>query len=520
MLTKDNSVIRLEMEAVPEEEEKAIKQMVEVEILPPVDVHDKSKIEIYNGLSDIDERLSVISARVDELNQEIDSLTNRADGIDYAVAVASGIIAGLIDSFLVGETEVDQEKIQKELEKKYHVANDSAYMHKKEDGNSVSSALYHRLDDLAHHPTILGLVASILVRYFRLVIFVDGSDGKPHIFRADKSGNRDTYKLEKEQLQKAWVGAIISGLFIWLAKIAEKGYTEKYGEDMPESLKGIVKMIGTAPLAIEVLKTADIWIGHMMSDVSTSQGIPGVFLSLLKEISVLPIIRNTNLPVVIDGLYNKGELNLSEWGGVAFVAAKKQAMPVLINEALVRGFYFVRQLVTEYKKYENFKDINWNKVIPFRNRTVERMMTIATGTFVAVDVADAAIRSGGFNANCILRINFVGIGRFAIAVGTDVAMGIKKSKKENERMMLRGEQLQLLNAKVFYKEADMWIEAENTEKAIQETYIVMEKAAIEFSDTWKEIREGSQSRRSSIDSIRMNDKEFADEISDLLDWGI
>ena len=39
--------------------------------------------------------------------------------LDYAVAVASGIIAGLLDSFLVGETDIDVDKIQKELEEKY-----------------------------------------------------------------------------------------------------------------------------------------------------------------------------------------------------------------------------------------------------------------------------------------------------------------------------------------------------------------------------------------------------------------
>ena len=165
-------------------------------------------------------------------------------------------------------------------------------------------------------------------------------------------------------------------------------------------------------------------------------------------------------------------------------------------------------------------DINWGKTIPIGNRTVERMITIASGIFMAFDIADAAIRSGGFNAACVLRINFVGVGRFAVAIGTDIGMGIKKSKKESERMILRGEQLQLLNAKVLYKEADMWIEAENTEKAIQETYIAMEKTATEFNNAWNEIKEGSKSRRESIEKIKKNDKKFADELSDLLEWGI
>ncbi len=149
------------------------------------------------------------------------------------------------------------------------------------------------------------------------------------------------------------------------------------------------------------------------------------------------------------------------------------------------------------------------KTLPFKNRTVVRMLTISASTFCAFDIADAAIRSGGINAACILRINFVGIGRFAIAIGTDIGMGIKKIKKGNERMMLRGERLQLLNAKTFYKEADMCIEAEETEKAIQETYIVMEKAVIEFKDAWNEIKAGSERRKECIEKLKKNDREFA-----------
>jgi len=523
MMTKEMPILKLDIDETAFEEVNEIQeqslQTVEFEVLPPVDISDTRKLEIYKGLADIDERLDFISARVAELNSEIDTLTNHADGLDYAVAVISGIISGLVDSFFVGETEIDKEKIQELLEKKYHTANDSGYKHKDADGHWTSSAMYHRLDDLAHHPSIAGLIASILVRYFRLVVFIDGSDGKPHIFFADTSSPEVTALEKKEQI-KAWIGAIIGGLCIWLSNLAIKKIEENNCEELPEPLKKLIKVIGASPLILEILKTVDVWVGHMMSDVSTSQGIPGIFLSLLKEISVLPIIRDTDFRVWVDGLYNKGNMNLSEWGGVVFTAAKKQLLPVLINEALVRSFFFIRHLAEELKDKKDFKQVNWNNVIPFKNRTIVRMMSISTGTLTAVDVADAVIRSGGFNASCILRINFVGVGRFAIALGTDVAMGIKKNKKENERMTLRSEELNLLNAKVFYKQADMWIEAENTEKAIQEAYQSMETAVIEFSDTWEEIKSGSESRNRSADAIRENNKDFANELLDTLEWGI
>ena len=89
-------------------------------------------------------------------------------------------------------------------------------------------------------------------------------------------------------------------------------------------------------------------------------------------------------------------------------------------------------------------------------------MTIASGTFTAVDLGDAAIRSGGFNAACVLRINFVGVGRFAIALTADAGMGAIKAKQLDERMHIYTQMLALSEAKVFYKQEAVWCEAENT----------------------------------------------------------
>lgn len=493
---------------------------VEYEVLSPIDIStitDPNRREIALSLQDVDKQINFCEEEIAKLSTEIDKLTNHADGIDYAVAVAIGILTGLIDSFFVGETEIDKEKIQELLEKKYHTANDSGYKHKGVDGHWVSSAMYHRLDDLAHHPSVGGLVASILVRYFRLVVFIDGSDGKPHIFFADTSSPEDT-ALEKEEQTSAWIGAIIGGLCIWLSNLAIQEYEKLNCEELPEPFKKLIKVVGASPMMLEILKTVDVWVGHMMSDVSTSQGIPGVFLSLLKEISVLPIIRNTDFRVWVDGLYNNGKMNLSEWGGVAFVAAKKQSLPVLINEVLVRSLFFVKYLAEELKEKKDFKQVDWKKTIPFGNRTVERMMTVASGTFTAVDIADAAIRSGGFNAACLLRVNFVDIGRFAIAIGVDVGMGIKRYRLRNERIDTYNQLLMLYGAKVYYLEAGMWCSAINTGKTIEKTVEIAEESIANFAQSWQNIEEDMQIVGEEVANIVYSDPDFAQEILDELDY--
>lgn len=490
---------------------------VQFDVVPLVglgEIIGERRQTITSGLLNVDNQLEIAKKKLDELNAEIKKLTNEADALDYAVAVISGVIAGMIDSFFVGETEIDKEKIEKILVKKYHTANDNAFSHKNVDGNRISSPLYHRLDDLAHHPTPLGLVASILARYFRLVIYIDGSDGKPHIFGADKPSNDVVWKTEKEQLIKAWVGAILGGICLWLVTMAENKYDEDNAEKMPEPLKKMVKAIGKAPLVIEILKSIDLWVGHMMSDVSTPQGIPGIFLSLLKEISVLPGLRSTNLPVFVDGLYNKGAHNLSEWGGVVFANAKKQSVPVLINEAIVRVFYFVRRLVIGYKNQGNFMDLDWNTVIPFANRTVERMITISSGTFVAMDLVDAAVRSATnatsvdpvtFFSNMLLRVNFVGVGRFAIAIVTDIGMGIRKTKKEQERSRVLDEMIHLTNVKVYYREADLMC-------SFAELYDNMSQVYSVESDMWKQVENTQESMDLLYAQIRDTGKLYVEAI--------
>ena len=131
-------------------------------------------------------------------------------------------------------------------------------------------------------------------------------------------------------------------------------------------------------------------------------------------------------------------------------------MPVVINEVLVRSAYFIRHFVMELKEKNDVANVEWNKVIPFNNRTIVRMMTIASGTFTAIDLGDAAahaatksVDASTFFSNMLLRVNFVGVGRFTVAVATDVGMGVAREIKRNQRMKVYEEQLALTDAKVF-----------------------------------------------------------------------
>lgn len=479
--------------------------------------------DIVRGLNEVSDSLSSNASHLHKLDKEIDRLTNSADGIDYIVAVGSGVLAGIIDSFWVGEFNLERgtawssDKINnfvvktaqtqgykgddlqgaiRSLENKFHLPSDSNI-------SDFGGGLQHHLRDFAHHPNLVGLLFSLLTQFTEKVY---GTDEK--------------------------------GLFK-IINLRDKTFI---GKDIPQKF-----IFGSV-----------FWFFHLVSDMAGSSsslgygtGLPGPLLALAKELSTLPFFRNlkvgdNSFSLWISKLFNgtllakrspDGKIidpvrfDLRSELGVVYELGR-QAIPVVINECLVRGFYFVRRLAEEIKKknvrhLNELNRINWDKVKPFRNRTIVRMLAIAAGTFTLIDLSDAAIRgvlkSGGNPANFgkefLLRVNFVGVGRFSIAVVTDIAMGIKKEKLRDQRMAILSKHIHLMNAKVYYLQADAWIAAETTEKTISEAEKLMEEASIIFLETWKANRESMHNIGNNRHDIEKYNPGLIDDVNYILKGG-
>lgn len=415
-------------------------------------------------------------AELDDVYADIERFTNQADGYDYALAVSSGIITGLIDVFGVGEWNfktakenankeinnkivdfakkdprylpwcngVDKDKkwIKRDpsnpvsavefLEEKYKLPGDNDWKFK---GSTVTAKTHH-LDDFCHHPTLIGMICCILVQFT--------GNAKYH------SATGENYLLPVTVNE---YGNFVSG--------------NRYGK----VFAGIVNWFFTA------WKTIENREGHLMSDMAGSiqakkagkegAGIPGTVISTLKELSALPCLKDTDFAENLRKAYQNGIGNTGsklDLGIFNFLfegadsnkvdirtetavkhELKRQSVPVIINEVIVRAFYFVRRFIEQVKNKESFVDIDWKKLLPANNRTIARMITISSGTFVLVDQADAIVHgakeasqngvdptvaAAAFAKGYILRVNFVGIGRFAIAVGTDLYMGARKERLE------------------------------------------------------------------------------------------
>ncbi len=528
-------------------------------------------IDDNKKFSYIEQQIQLKQIKIDKINEDLKQFINTADVLDYTVAVSSGIICGIIDSFVVGELSFDSLKnyvdsthrmvnkfietfakslgLDKDglnntvsaLENEFKMPQDN--MHQ---GSGVSSTFSHHLDDLAHHPTPLGLIAGIMAQVLRIGILAD-ADGNIHIMPI----KTDIKQYIEEILLPLILGAVLSGTCCWLANLANEKYEEKYQKEIPEPIKKIIKLLSKTPAVIPILKLAHNWFGHLVSDMAGSKntvnksggmGIPGIFLSLLKELSMFPPLNKSKLPQIVNDLYTKkGELGfrLDMRTEISIIKNKKQLLPVMINETLVRTFYFIRRLVSEVKA-NDIENIDWRKTLPFNNRTIVRMMTIATGTFTAVDIADAAIRaavkSGGnpalFATNLVLRVNFVGIGRFAIALGADVGMGVKKRSIERQMLVYYNDTIALANGSpLMFRSDTKWITLDGKETTFGEAlshattnvrfYMVSANAAIatasenisDFADT---VVSGQQELKERLNSLayvkeKMNCNKYNEE---------
>lgn len=360
---------------------------------------------------------------VDVTESEWSEEVAKADRIDYLLAVASGSIAGIIDILFVGDFSIEranewgEEQVNRFvvqiakmsgckandlagairfLEERYPITADKATP-------EFGGGLQHHLRDFSHHFSLVGLFCSI---YTQFTGFVLGTDGEGNLIRV----------------------AVESADCI--------------GKDFPEQiLFGVVT-----------------WIFHLVSDMAGSNstagkgtGIPGPLLSFIKELSALPIFKDasiddTKFRTWISKLFNGTLLAKRDENGKILEPVRfdlraeigilheisRQFVPVMINECLVRGLYFARRFSLAVSAHcvssiKGLKAIAPEEYLPFNNRVIARMLTVASGTFTAIDAADAAVhavlKNGGITPQAVkdfaVRINAVGIGRFIVACRTD-----------------------------------------------------------------------------------------------------
>jgi ABC-type enterochelin transport system substrate-binding protein len=86
-------------------------------------------------------------------------------------------------------------------------------------------------------------------------------------------------------------------------------------------------------------------------------------------------------------------------------------------------------------------------------------------------------------------------------------------------MAIYGEQLHLVNAKVYYLQADTWIAAETAEKTINEVMDLMEKTAALFTAAMQENEKSFDKISKLAPQIEEHNPGLIEDINDTLKWG-
>ena len=363
-----------------------------------------------------------------EANCQLDGMSSQADRTDCFVAVGSGLLSGMLDVLWTGGFDLEEgrkiadKKITEFVVKMSNFlgcsSDDSqravAYLEKMfpipSDGNTpeFGGGLQHHLRDFAHHPTLVGLMCSLLTQFTYCS------------YGTDKNGKFVAVPVPEKD-----------GMFI--------------GDNVPD----------------KIFRGTVMWMFHLVSDVAGSSstagvsggtGIPGPILALAKELSAVPVIRDatlneTSLSLFLSKLFNGTLFAERDENGKILkdtvvrvdlraelgttLELGKQAMSVLLNECVVRIFYFLRRLVVELHEkdvqtLDDFSHVEWDKIKPYANPTLTRMLTIATGVFTTVDLTAAVITK-----NYWVSVNYVGVGRFTVALGAEM-VGILKTRDVKE----------------------------------------------------------------------------------------
>lgn len=369
----------------------------------------------------------------------MDDYKNQMNKWDYIVPIASGAMTAALDIFWVkdislrdahtwGAKKTEDFVIKVAQSKKDGVKDLAGAVTALEEmypisadklTNDFGGGAYHHLRDFSHHPTIVGLMFSVISQF----------TGKGY-------------------------GTLTDGSF---------DIKPIPGWQKPELLTGIFN--GTIT-----------WVFHMLSDIAGSSstirmgkegtGLPGPLMSFLKEVSSIPIVQkltgvdkngNNNFSVVCSKLFRgtllgdhdesgkpvlHGELLFdfrTELGIAHEAIDNKQHLPVIFNELIVSSFYSVSRFCNALQKagvetLEDLKRIDVHDFLPWNSAVLRHMRTLACTVFSAIDITVAGTKAAaknknnptGFALDFMQSINYIGVARLTVAFTAEAVVGVSK----------------------------------------------------------------------------------------------
>ena len=402
----------------------------EIKYLP--NLNSNRKTELINRLEDMEYE--------DILNIDFTHSVKDSNKTYYEIAAISGLLTSLLDIFLSSTLTPEKIKIQGSQRFNEYVikqANrikskmtpkDKRHLLKEMDlaksieflenmfpsaGDSVTDSYggstQHHLREFSHHPTIVGLIASILSQFTGNAYGTD-TDGKSFKFALDETVLNDNTRIFKEPWKK-----ILFGIMNWsmhlISDMAGSSNTPGFGTGIPGPMLSLFKELSASPIFNKQT------VKYNGADIPISQFLSKIFNGTIFKNPDGSIMKDSNGKRIGFDFRFESEL------------VRINSIPVLINECLTRLEYTLVQLKQQLKNsnIKDLKDLDWKSLLPFKNRTVTRMLTISNLTFTALSTAGAAavsaVKSKGngvaFVSNFLVSVNINGIGRCLFACAAD-----------------------------------------------------------------------------------------------------
>lgn len=357
------------------------------------------------------------------VDAEFEAAVSERDYSYYSVAVASGVLTGIFSQLKLSEETL--EKIDDWKEKDWDgyiliVAQMAGY--KKTDLKGAKNFLRNRfvtvideelkreyeegldkwINAISSHPSVAGLAFSIFTQY----------SGEKYWFGEkgiEKEVVPEYYAIGRDPIEK-----IVYALLYWVYDLSIDVALSKISllEEMiiPKEISKLLKELLNMPIF------ANIPDEYQVAEKIYSEWIRKIFENSEYQ-NEDGEVRTFNLQQMIEGLSNR---------------AFSESKPVIINECIVRSFYFIKKLIIEVKEKDirslnELQKVDPANVLPFNNRLISRMILISSGCFMGINVAGATLKAtskenkneGEFAKTLYAEVSIAGIGRFVFACVAD-----------------------------------------------------------------------------------------------------
>ena len=351
--------------------------------------------------------------------------SSHADKIDYVIAAGSGLLCGLLDILWVGEFNITRgktvakekiEALSKKLAEmegwhetvktkgKQGLADILTFLslrpHNNEESGETEEFQHVGRVNLSSLPTITGLVFSLLSQFYGQNYFVE-EDGSLFI----EEISSETKFIGRSISEKIFIG-VVDWLFN-LASNIDNMSDEFYSPHLniiPVPIFELAKNLSQIPLFHDLCEkikcNSDEKIDNYLNELWNRARDKAIWFSDTKV------------------------------AGVIFEIGR-QSLPVLANDFFVRASYFFRRLMAEIKDstiqdITIFQTIDWEKVSPFNNPTIDRMISISSAVFTGIDLTEAIVKQLSSGKPFYLSINYVGVIKLFFPVKKEIVWALKR----------------------------------------------------------------------------------------------